>query len=695
MSADSPLLAADAGAGPPRAQHLARRYVACALVLLLFTAAMVVMERSGLRRSWIGSAFLLLPVVLYASIGLACRTTEASQYFVAGRNVPALYNGMAIAADWMSVASFMGLAGLLYANGFGGLAYVLGWTGGFCLIAFFIAPYLRQFGQYTIPDYLGERYGGRLPRAVGLFVTAGCSLMYVVAQIYGIGLITSRLTGFGFEMGIFVGLGGVLVCSFVGGMRAITWTQVAQYLILMIAFLVPVLWLSIKQTGLPVPQLALAQQLKKVNERERELLADPREHQVMLAFKAEADAYSLRLQDVERSLSDQRAALLRRLDDASAQGGSSLGELRAARRALQDLPRDADAAREAWTRARDADLERAQPLGGMPPQAQLFHVDDGDAVPEGQRPQRSRLDFVALVFCLMAGTAGMPHLLARFYTTPSVSAARRSVTWALLFIVLLYICAPVLAVLVKYEVLTSVVGLQFAELPRWILEWSKTEPSLVSVVDINHDGVLQLGELRITPDILVLAAPEIGGMPFAVSCLVAAGGLAAALSTADGLLLTIANALSHDLYFNLLHRGPATDRQVAVSKVILLFVALVAAYIALQRPAGILLLVTPVFSLAAATIFPALVLGVAWRRANLWGATAGMLAGFAVTLYYLLTRAFGTGLDTGGHGLWFGIQPESAGVFGVPVAFAVHAAVSLLTSRRRFGPPTSGAARQP
>ena len=439
----------------------------------------------------------------------------------------------------------------------------------------------------------------------------------------------------------------------------------------------------------------LAQQLKKVSERERELLADPREHQVMLAFKAEADAYSLRLQDVERSLSDQRAALLRRLDDASAQGGSSLGELRAARRALQDLPRDADAAREAWTRARDADLERARPLGGMPPQAQLFHVDDGDPVPEGQRPQRSRLDFVALVFCLMAGTAGMPHLLARFYTTPSVSAARRSVTWALLFIVLLYICAPVLAVLVKYEVLTSVVGLSFAELPRWILEWSKTEPSLVSVVDINHDGVLQLGELRITPDILVLVAPEIGGMPFTVSCLVAAGGLAAALSTADGLLLTIANAMSHDLYFNILHRGPPTDRQVAVSKVILLFMALVAAYIALQRPAGILLLVTPVFSIAAATIFPALVLGVAWRRANLWGATAGMVAGFAVTLYYLLTRPFGAAPDASSHGLWFGIQPESAGVFGVPVAFAAHVVVSLLTSRRRRIAPMVGATRQP
>jgi cation/acetate symporter len=695
VTADAPLSAAAAQAATRPGAHLARRYVACALVLLLFTAAMVVMERSGLRRSWIASAFLLLPVGLYASIGLACRTTEASQYFVAGRNVPAIYNGMAIGADWMSVASFMGLAGLLYANGFGGLAYVLGWTGGFCLIAFFIAPYLRQFGQYTIPDYLGERYGGRLPRAVGLFVTAGCSLMYVVAQIYGIGLITSRLTGFGFEMGIFVGLGGVLVCSFVGGMRAITWTQVAQYLILMIAFLVPVLWLSIKQTGQPVPQLALAQQLKKVNERERELLADPREREVMAAFKAEADSYSRQLQDVEHSLSDQRAALQSRVDGASAQSGSSLGELRAARRAQQDLPKDADAAREAWTRARDANLERARPLGGMPPQAQMFHLDDGFAAHEQPGQQRSRLDFLALVFCLMAGTAGMPHILARFYTTPSVSAARRSVTWALLFIALLYVCAPVLAVLVKYEVLTSVVGTPFAQLPRWIVEWSKAEPSLVSVIDINHDGVLQFGELRITPDILVLAAPEIGGMPFAVSCLVAAGGLAAALSTADGLLLTIANALSHDLYFNIVHRGPPTDRQVAVSKVILLFVALVAAYIALQRPAGILLLVTPVFSIAAATIFPALVLGVTWQRANLWGATAGMVAGFAVTLYYLLTRSLGTGPDAGGHSLWFGIQPESAGVFGVPVAFAVHVAVSLLTSHRRRTAPKAGAARQP
>ena len=686
MAADAPLTHASA-LEPGRADaHLARRYAACVLVLLLFTVAMVVLERSGLRRTWIASAFLLLPVALYASIGLMCRTTEASQYFVAGRSVPAVYNGMAIGADWMSVASFMGLAGLLYANGFGGLAYVLGWTGGFCLIAFFIAPYLRQFGQYTIPDYLGERYGGIAPRAVGLLVTAGCSLMYVVAQIYGVGLITSRLTGFGFEMGIFVGLGGVLVCSFVGGMRAITWTQVAQYLILVIALLVPIVWLSIKQTGVPLPQVAMAQQLPKVNQRERELLVDAREREVMAAFKARADAYTLRLRDAERALSDERAALQQRIDSALVRGGP-VNEIRTARRELQALPKDADAAREAWTRARDIDLERARPLGGMPPQAQMFQPS-GRGADEGAGQQRTRLDFVALVFCLMVGTAGMPHILARFYTTPSVPAARRSVTWALLFIALLYVCVPVLAVLLKYEVLTSVVGTPFAQLPRWILEWSKTEPSLVSAIDINHDGVLQLGELRITPDILVLAAPEIGGMPFAVSCLVAAGGLAAALSTADGLLLTIANALSHDLYFNILHRGPPTERQVAVSKVILLFVALVAAYIALQRPAGILLLVTPVFSIAAATIFPALALGIAWERANRWGASAGMVAGFAVTVYYLLTRA-------GGQGLWFGIQSESAGLFGVPVAFAIHAAVSLLTSQWGGAAHAETPARQP
>jgi len=667
MTAES----APADAAALQRMRLRRRYLLCLVGLIGFVGAMALLERAGLSHAAIAVLFLLVPVALYASIGLACRTSESSQYFVAGRSVPAVYNGMAIAADWMSVASFMGLAGLLYVNGFAGLAYVLGWTGGFCLVAFYVAPYLRRSGQFTIPDFLGERYGGPLPRFVGLVVTALCSLMYVVAQIYGVGLITSRLTGLNFEVGIFVGLGGVLVCSFLGGMRAVTWTQVAQYLILLVAFLVPVVWLSVKQTGVPLPQAVFGQQLQKVSEHERALLADPRERDVVAAFQAEADAYVAKLADVERALAQERESLQRRVEQLAAAGGPA-AELRAARRALQALPKDADAARETWTAQRDVSQQRARPLAGMPPQALPYAGDPDGSPAERAAFESSRLNFLALVFCLMAGTAGMPHVLARFYTTPSVREARRSVTWAILLIVLLYISAPVLAVLLKAEVMSSVVGLRFDALPRWIVEWSRIDPALVSVVDMNRDGVLQLGELRVSGDVLVLAAPEIGGMPFVISCLVAAGGLAAALSTADGLLLTIANALSHDLYFKMIDRNAPVARRVALSKMILMLFALIAASIAIQKPAAILLLVTPVFSVAAATIFPALLLGVFWKRANLWGASAGMLAGLVVTLYYMLARP-----DTGG--LWWGIQPVSAGIFGVPVAFVVIVLVSLLT----------------
>ncbi|MBL0088636.1 MAG: cation acetate symporter [Ideonella sp.] len=651
------------------------------LALLVFVGVMAVVERLGLPRAWIAAVFLLAPVALYASVGLACRTTNTAQYFVAGRSVPAIYNGMAIGADWMSVASFMGLAGLLYANGYGGLAYVLGWTGGFCLVGLYVAPYLRKFGQYTIPDFLGERYGSRLPRLIAVIVTVLCSLMYVVAQIYGVGLITSRLTGFTFEIGVFLGLGGILVCSFLGGMRAVTWTQVTQYVILAVAFLVPVVWLSVKQTGIPLPHAAVGQQLKKVTARERELLADPREQEVRALFQQETARYNQMLRDPAQSLAQERGQVQRQFSQA-ARAGATQREVRAAERAWHQLPKDADAARETWTRARDAAEDRSRPLAGMPPQAQLFAGD-----PNGDAQQRttfddSRLNFLALVFCLMAGTAGLPHILARFYTTPTVREARQSVTWAVLFIVLIYITAPTLAVLLKFEVLNSVVGLRFDQLPRWVTEWSKVDPLLLSVVDINGDGVLQLGEMRINGDIMVLATPEIGGMPFVLSCLVAAGALAAALSTADGLLLTTANALSHDLYFKIIDPGAPTNRRVTISKVVLLVVAMLAAYIATRKPAEILLLVTPVFSVAAATIFPALVLGAFWKRANASGASAGMLVGLAVTLYYLATRhpsLRALTLQTGPVELWWGVQSASAGVFGVPAAFLANVMVSLIT----------------
>ncbi len=669
---------ADAQRLPLRRLH--RRYLIALVAFVLFVGAMLVLEAYGLPRRWIAAILLLGPVVLYAGIGLAARTMKPDDYFVAGRRVPAVYNGMAIGADWMSVASFMSLTGILYINGFGGLAYVLGWTGGFCLIALGIAPYLRKSGQFTIPDFLAERYGGVLPRVITSLVCMAICFVYVVAQIYGVGLITSRLTGFAFEIGVLVGVGGILVCSFLGGMRAVTWTQVAQFAVLLTAFLLPVVWLSVKQTGVPIPQLVAGFQLQKITERERELVVDPAELQVIAAFKAEAARYDGLLRDVESSLAEERAALQKRLAKAIAER-APVREIHALEKTLGALPRDAASAREAWTRARDMAERRAQPLAGMPPHAQPFAAE---ARPAPQRPDAvgTQANFIALVFCLMAGTAGMPHLLARFYTTPTVREARQSVSWALLFIVLVYISAPVLAVLLKVEVLGSVVGLRFDKLPSWIAEWSRLDPSLLSVTDINRDGILQLGELRINGDILVLAAPEIGGMPFAISCLVAAGALAAALSTADGLLLTTANALSHDLYFKLVDPNASATRRVAVSKVLLMVIALLAAYIATRRPATILHLVTPLFSIAAATLFPALLLGVFWKRMNRQGACAGMLAGLAMTLYYLITRdpllQAWTGDPTPAP-LWLGIEAGSAGVFGVPLAFATMVLVSLAT----------------
>ena len=225
---------------------------------------LAVLEQMGLPKSWIGFIFLLATIGLYAGIGIMSRTTDAAEYYVAGRRVPALYNGMATGADWMSAASFIGMAGTLYLTGYGGLAFIMGWTGGYCLVALFLAPYMRKFGQFTIPDFLGARFEGNLPRFIGIVGAILCSFTYVVAQIYGVGLITTRLSGLAFEIGIFVGLGGILVCSFLGGMRAVTWTQVAQYIILIVAYMIPVVWLAVKQTGVPIPQAVYGYQLEKV-----------------------------------------------------------------------------------------------------------------------------------------------------------------------------------------------------------------------------------------------------------------------------------------------------------------------------------------------------------------------------------------------------------------------------------------------
>ncbi|WP_280150445.1 cation acetate symporter [Piscinibacter sp. XHJ-5] len=662
-------------------RRLDRIYLWYTIGFVAFTLGLALFEQMGMPKRWIGITFLLATVALYACIGIISRTTEAAEYYVAGRRVPAIYNGMATAADWMSAASFIGLAGSLYLQGYSGLAFIMGWTGGYCLVALLIAPYLRRFGQYTIPDFLGERYASRLARFIALAAAILCSFLYVVAQIYGVGLITTRLTGVDFVVGIFLGLGGILVCSFLGGMRAVTWTQVAQYIIIVIAYLIPVIWLSVKQTGVPVPQLVYGAQLQQVTERERRLIDDPKEIEVIEAFRARAEAYRARLENVPRALSQERRIAQERAADLKA-ADAPLAEIQQAEKALATMPKNEDEARQQWSRALAANEARARPLAGMAPHGRPFDGDPGGSAAEQRAFDESRRNFFALVFCLMIGTAALPHILVRSYTTPTVKEARESVAWSLFFIFLLYFTAPALAVLVKFEVFNVLVGTPFDRLPAWISNWSKVDPSLLSVIDINRDGVLQLGEMKIGGDIVVLAMPEIGGMPYVISGMVAAGGVAAALSTADGLLLTIANALSHDLYYKLINAEASAAQRVTISKVMLLVVALAAAAVAASKPVDILFIVSAAFSVAGSAFFPALVLGVFWSRANRQGAVAGMVAGLAVTVYYLVRNDAWLRSVFRIHApvdLWFGIQPISAGVFGVPLGLAVMVLVSLAT----------------
>ena len=650
---------------------------------IAFVIILGVLEQMGLGRNYIGLIFLIATVLLYAGIGVMSRTTDAAEYYVAGRRVPALYNGMATGADWMSAASFIGMAGTLYLTGYSGLAFIMGWTGGYCLVALFLAPYLRKFGQFTIPDFLGARFEGNLPRFLGIIAAILCSFTYVVAQIYGVGLITARLSGLAFEVGIFVGLGGILVCSFLGGMRAVTWTQVAQYIILIVAYLIPVVWLSVKETGIPIPQAIYGFQLEKVTAAEQRLIDDPKEKEVIAVFKKRAEDLGAKLKDVPGALAADKAAATKTLDDLKA-ANAPQAQVQAAEKALAAVPKTEADAKDTWTKAKTANEARAKPLAGMPRHATVYAGDPNGDEAAKKAFDTSRRNFLALVFCLMVGTAALPHILMRYYTTPSVKEARESVAWSLFFIFLLYFTAPALAVLVKYEVFNVLVGTPFDKLPAWILNWQKVDPTLLSVVDVNGDGIFQLGEMRIGGDIIVLATPEIGGLPYVISGLVAAGGLAAALSTADGLLLTIANALSHDLYYKMIDPNASTARRVTISKALLLVVALAAAGVAAQKPADILFLVSAAFSFAAAAFFPALVLGIFWKRANKWGASLGIAAGLGTTFYYMVTTQpwmrgiFGVTSPIADN-IWWGIQPISAGLFGVPVGIAVIIIVSLIT----------------
>ncbi len=643
-------------------------YALYTLGLFLFIFVMWRIELVTGPGTWVGYVFLFVPIAVYAVIGLLSRTSDLVEYYVAGRRVPSAFNGMATAADWLSAASFIGLAGSIYATGYDGLAYVMGWTGGYCLVAFLLAPYVRKLARYTIPDFLGTRFSSNLVRGLAAFAAILCSFVYLVAQIQGIGLIASRFIGIDFAIGIFCGLAGILVCSFLGGMRAVTWTQVAQYIILISAMLIPVSMIAHKEGLGWLPQLSYGRLLARVEVLERAVAQSPDEAKVRDDYRRQAQQIQADIDALPASFHSERARLLNVVEELRRHNGP-LRDIGEREHVLASFPKDPADARLRWTRARDDMLERA---AAPVPMAEAFPSSGQES------SQLHRRNFLALLLCLSVGTASLPHILTRYNTTTSVASARRSVGWTLFFVALFYLTVPVLAVLIKYEMLTGIVGHKFADLPQWVMQWRKVEPYLIRISDVNGDGIVRWSGIQMQPDMVVLAAPEIAGLPYVMSGLIAAGALAAALSTADGLLLTIANALSHDVYYCMVDKTATSQRRVTISKILLLGVALLASYVASLNTGNILFLVGAAFSLAASSLFPVLVLGVFWKRTTQLGAVAGMLAGLAVCIYYILTTyPYFTQLTGFSGAMWFGIEPISSGVFAVPAGFVVAIVVSL------------------
>jgi cation/acetate symporter len=688
-------------------KQLGRMYGMYTGSFLVFVVFVGILELLKVPNAVLGYLFVGFTLFVYAIIGVATRTAQVSEYYVAGRRVPAFYNGMATGADWMSAASFVGMAGTLFLAGYDGLAWVLGWTGGFVLVSILVGPYLRKFGAYTVPDFLAFRFGGNFARFLGVVVLVCCSFTYVTAQVFGTGIIASRFLGMPFEIAVFVGLSGILLCSMLGGMRAVTWTQIAQYIVLIIAYLTPIIILSTQRYGFPIPELTYGQAIADITAREQEMLA--------------------------KGLSTAAA---------------------------------------------------------LKPHIQPFI-------------NYSPLNFFGIIMCMMVGTASLPHILMRYFTTPSVREARQSVGWSLFFIFLLYFSAPAYAAFSKLEVYTEIIGRDLANLRPWLFTWGelgliqicgKNAASLQAVADAcksvaGHPGVVRLQDFVINQDVIVLSTPEIAGLPYVISGLVAAGGLAAALSTADGLLLAIANALSHDIYYKMITplqrtvrtivigvlsvatvgviayflTGPSvvhlsaswvpeairigavpwnwlllvalaitlllvtpfwfgateTAKRLIVARVLLLFVAIAAAGTAATRPADILAMVGWAFSLAMAGNFPALVMGIWWKRTTTAAAIAGIIAGFGLCVFYLVctryfpghgvayfgmssllnpvtgapvvdlakTMAASNAMDTwvaGSHPMagkvgWFNLGNISCGLLGAPLGFIVMYVVSLFT----------------
>ena len=521
---------------------------------------------------------------LYIGIAIWSKAGSTKDFYVAGTGVSPIANGMATAADWMSAASFISMAGLISFMGYDGSVFLMGWTGGYVLLALLLAPYLRKFGKFTVPDFIGDRYYSNTARLVAVLCALIISFTYVAGQMRGVGLVFSRYLEVDINTGVIIGMAIVLFYAVLGGMKGITYTQVAQYCVLIFAFMVPAIFISIQMTGNPIPQLGFGSQ--------------------------GADGIYL----------------LDKLDGLSMDLG--------------------------------------------------FH--------EYTSGSKSMLDVFFITAALMIGTAGLPHVIVRFFTVKKVSDARKSAGWALLFIAILYTTAPAISVFARTNLIETVSEQKYNELPGWFDNWEKT--GLLTFNDKNKDGIVQyvadpqINELTIDRDIMVMANPEIAELPNWVIALLAAGALAAALSTAAGLLLVISSSISHDLIKKIIKPDVSEKGELIAARISAFFAVVMAGYFGINPPGFVAAVVALAFGLAAASFFPAIVMGIFYKRMNKEGAIAGMLTGLLLMLFYMTKFKFGWFGGGTSQDWWFGISPEGFGTFAMLTNFIVSLIVCHITS---------------
>lgn len=515
-------------------------------------------------QAWVSILIILATFALYIGIAIYNRAKATSDFYVASRGVPAIWNGMAIGGDWMSAASFIGMAGTVMVMGYDGLGYIMGWTGGYLFLTFLLAPQLRKYGRFTVPEFIGDRYGSNAARLIAAIATIIISFTYMIGQLSGSGVVLARILNIDAKIGTMIGVVIIAFYATLGGMKGVTWTQVAQYIILIIAYLIPVVFMSLQITGNPLPWLTYGNIVSQLGEIDREL-----------------------------GLTEYFSPF---------QTGSK---------------------------------------------AQMF----------------------GLVFTLMIGTASLPHVIVRFFTVATMKAARWSGAWALLFIGLLYLSAPTYAAFSRFILMTQVAGNPIESLPAWTQSWINT--GLMKIADENGDGILQWQELTIANDIVVMATPEIANLGMFVIGLVSAGAMAAALSTAGGLLVTLSSSFAHDIYYRLINPQASEKTRLNIARISIFSATIIGGLVALNPPGVITQIVAWAFAIAGSTFFSILFLGVWWKRTTAQAATAGMLVGLIVSLAYIFMARSGT--------MIFGIKDTGAGLIGVPISFIVTYVVSLIT----------------